>query len=114
MLRQPGAGILLRKEIDLHPAVGAGLLPVGGNLQDRRPGQSAVGEQHRLAEVRGRRSPGAGGDGVERGAGKVAETLDPFGSAGQRHQGRLRRYDGETELLGDAVAEGAGADLGNR
>ena len=62
--------------------------PVGGNLQDRRPGQALVGEQGRLAEA----GLAGAGDDLGRDAGQGAEQGFLL-AQGQRHQGRPRLDD---------------------
>ena len=75
--------------------------PVGGNLQDRRTAEAAMGEQQRFVEAYLAEPCGD----VERNAGKTFERRQHAGVEGQRHEPGARRNNGETELASNVVTE---------
>ena len=91
-------------------ASGARAVPVRRDLQDRRARKAAMREQQVLAKA----AAVARHLGVDRNPGQIAVARERVRRERERHQRRPRRHDGETELLGDAVAERRRADLRHR
>ena len=85
------------------------IFPVGRNLQNGRTAQSAMGEEHFFAEGLMIRR-GCHGRGNAR---EIA--IEPVLSFGkhERHEGRPGRYNLESELTGELVAQRSRADFGD-
>ncbi len=86
------------------------LAPIGGNLQDRRSRQAAVGEQQCF--IKGHLA--AGDARIRRHAGDLAEACQHVLAKSQRHQCGARFRHGEAEPFRDLIAQSARAHLRDR
>ena len=116
-LQQRGAQVGAGREVDAH---GLTFTPEAGDLQHRRPAQAAVGEQqvfrknHGFFALLGAGIGRAGFDLHRQGqAGELRIRRPALAVKSQRHQRRPWLDQAQAKLPGNAVAEIAGADLGN-
>ncbi|KGX49621.1 putative O-sialoglycoendopeptidase domain protein [Burkholderia pseudomallei TSV32] len=101
----------LRREIDVNRLARA---PVARNLQDARPGQSAMGEQDVLDELTAAPLRAGRHPRLERHARQRGERRPRIGRKGQRHERRPRIDELVAELFRDPVSEIGRADLRDR
>ena len=87
-----------------------GFVPVGGDLQDGRPAEPAVGEEQFFTKtaLAARHNHGRGD------AGEVSKKLMLCAKERERNQRRTAGLDGNQKLAGNVVAEPRRAHLRNR
>src|SRR5215469_6318217 len=89
---------MLRRQVNPN---GLGFVPVRRDLQDRRPAQSTMSDQHLLAES----MAVAGGDHLSRNAGQVAVMIAIRLAKHKRHEPGPRFLNLQSELPRQIVAE---------
>jgi len=107
--RQPLAEVEMWQQVDVHHI---SRLPVGRDLQNRRAGEPAMGEQDVFAKALAVAADQAV---LYRGAGQLgADRLELRLGDGERHQSRACRQHVVAELARDLITEAAGAEGRNR
>ena len=117
--RAPGRigqlAVLVRNQVDMQRLA---ILPVAGNLQNRRAAQTAVREQQVFAEGHALLALANGRIGADFHrqchAGERGKRLPAGRIKGQRHQSRARRDRAQAELCSHAPGQIRCANLGNR
>ena len=99
---QPAQGVEVGQQIDLNRIAG---VPERGNLQDRRPAQTTVGEQDIFAKA----LVVAAHQAIHRRARQLGADLFELIGDGERHQACAGWQQGVAELFGDLIAEACGA-----
>jgi len=99
-------GVALWRQVEMD---GLAFFPVGGDLENRRAAEAAMGEEHFFAEgVFVGRGDDFGGDAGKFGVAVVVGAIED-----ERNEGGARGDDFVAELAGQVVAEGSGAHFGD-